>query len=178
MTEERNKKALPNIFRPLFDTGKFAATTAAVVIGILGLFNECTKRPLNSDNDFRTLHGQLKTYSFIDGARGRRNYYFYTKDYNNAFQIKANFLFDFDKDYFITHATDLPQIQFRIAKESTKNLNHRKTILIYSLDVNEQNVLSLSDTLKAENSKLGVYASIGFITFGILFYFYRRYTLR
>jgi hypothetical protein len=164
--------------RDWFDKDKYAFSTVAILSGLFFLYHHLTRDTLKSDNDLVQINGPVKDYSFADKQRGLRTtheYYVWLDNYENAFQIKADFLDYFKKNEFKAQVRKGDSILLTIPKQKTIYLNAgAENIYVLSIDHQNKNYLDKTKTMKTENSGFDLYATAFFLLIGTAYYLFKK----
>lgn len=146
------------------------------------LYNGLTREKIESENDLTEVHGKFLNYSFKDNMGYRRKgyeYYIWIDSYQNAFQIKADYLGIFKGVEFINNIRRGDNIQFTIPKFQTNKLNSDENVFVTSIRVKRRTYLSKDKTLAIEKGVLFRYADFflatGFLIVGLVVYIRKRY---
>jgi hypothetical protein len=140
-----------------------------------------TRDKINTDNDLTEIKGTYLRYSFKDNT-GFRNfthqYYIWTKEYSNAFQIKADYLRIFDRQEFTTNIRLGDSLNLTIPKRLYETLNSGNKVLVTSIEKQGKIYLNKNEVLEIENdlatSKSDYYLGTMYFVAGLFLYFKRR----
>lgn len=148
-----------------------------LLFGIIGFiyfsYTGVTREKIESENDLTEIKGTFSTYSFKDRTGSRkqgRQYYIWLENYQNAFQIKADYLGGFDKNLFVSSIKKGDDIKITFPKAHLDRLNSEENVMITSIKANRKIYLSQDDTLKKEedlaSSNMDYYLAFGFLIVG------------
>ena len=145
------------------------------------LYTGLTREKIKSEDDLTEVHGKFSDYSFKDNAGHKRQgheYYIWIDGYQNAFQIKADYLGIFKGIEFITTVRRGDDIQFTIPKFLTNKLNSDENVFVTSIKVKRTTYLSKDKTLEIEKGVASSYADFflagGFLIVGLVVYIRKR----
>jgi hypothetical protein len=145
------------------------------------LYTGLTREKIKSEDDLTEVHGKFLNYSFKDNTGRRRQgheYYIWIDSYQNAFQIKADYLGIFKGVEFITTVRRGDDIQFTIPKFQTNKLNSDENVFVTSIKVKRTTYLSKDKTLEIEKGVASSYADFflagGFLVVGLVVYIRKR----
>lgn len=126
------------------------------------MFTGVTRDKITSGNDLFEVKGTYLTHSFKDNA-GFKNfthqYYIWTKEYSNAFQVKADYLRIFKGQDFITEIRRENILVLSIPKHLEKKLDSPDNVFVTSIEsagriyLNKDEVLKIEQGLAASNSE-------------------------
>lgn len=152
-----------------------------VIAFIYFLYTGLTKEKIDSENDLTEVRGKFSNYSFKDNTGHKRQghqYYIWIDRYQNAFQIKANYLSVFKGVEFITTVRPGDDIQFTIPKFQANKLNSDENVFVTSIKVKRAIYLSKDKTLEIEKGIASSYDDFFlaglFLTVGLVVYIRKR----
>jgi hypothetical protein len=152
-----------------------------VIAFVYFLYTELTRVKIESEGDLTEVHGKFLNYSFKDNTGYKRQgheYYIWIDSYQNAFQIKADYLGIFKGAEFITTVRPKDKIQFTIPKFQTNKLNTDENVLVTSIKVNRSTYLSKDKTLEIEKRIASSYTDFVlaglFLIVGLVVYIRKR----
>ena len=145
------------------------------------VFTGLTREKITSDKDLIEIEGHYTTHSFKDN-KGFQNfthqYYIWTDNYKNAFQVKADYLRIFNRKAFLTKVNQGDKVKFTIPKKLIGSLNTEKDIIVTSIVVEGSTYLDLDETLEMERnlttSKSDYFIGTGFLIAGLFVYLRKR----
>ena len=148
-----------------------------VAISLFFLYDGLTKEKITSSKDLFEIEGNYSKHSFKDN-KGFRNfthqYYIWTDNYKNAFQIPADYLRLFNKKEFASKVKQGAKLKLTIPTRLVKSLNSEKNIIITSLVIEGSTYLNVNEILKIEKksatSNTEYYFGIASMIAGILGY--------
>ncbi len=152
-----------------------------ICVFIYFLYTGLTREKITSDKDLSEIKGTYSNHSFKDNT-GFRNfthqYYIWTNEYPNAFQIKADYLSLFDSVKFALDLKPGDSITITIPTRLKTKLNSTDNIFATSVETRNTTYLDQTKTLEkekrfAEDNFDYVIAIIALIS-GIFTYFRRR----
>jgi hypothetical protein len=153
-------------------------TIIAVAVGISFLYFKITSPRLKTATDFLHIDGKVSYYSFenVPGHRSTlHQYYIWLDNYNCTFQIKADFLPNFDHLNFENEIRKGDVLKIIVPKEHDYKLpNKNETICVLSITKNATNYLSLIETIPKENDSFDIYVGVLFIASGLIYYGLKR----
>ncbi len=145
------------------------------------LYTGLTREKIESEDDLTEVNGKFLNYSFKDNTGHKRlghEYYIWIDSYQNAFQIKADYLGIFKGIGFINNVRPGDNIEFTIPKFLTKKLNSGENVFVTSVKVKRLTYLSKDKTLEIENELATSYSDFflagGFLIVGLVVYIRKR----
>lgn len=149
------------------------------------LYNGLTKVNVTSPNDLTEIKGTYLRHSFKDNT-GFKNvthqYYIWTSNYSNAFQVKADYLRFFDAEQFATNIKLGDSIVFTIPTNLKTKLNSEENVFVTSILANSVNLLDKNKVLEFEkhlaDKNMDYVFAFGFLAAGLWVYFSRRKNYR
>lgn len=157
-------------FRPTKEK-LFWGGTCFILAGIAILVIKLTDPKVKSKQDLFFFTGFFKEYSWKKEGRGS-HLKFSLQNYNNSFQIVADFFSALKKDKFkaLTYGDS---VTIAIPIVYKKYLNSGKELSVFSISNRQIMYLDYNDTVRKYNSLLWKIASIFFILSGLTFLIYR-----
>jgi hypothetical protein len=132
-----------------------------------------TKQKVKDASALSTISGQLNSYSFRDGFRGRHHYIIRLSGHPAAFQIPADFLEAFAKDRFQSDVKRNDSVSVSISRESEKNLASDRSLFVFSVRSRSATYLDEQDSIRIYNSAFPILASILFLLAGVAMIYFR-----
>jgi hypothetical protein len=152
-----------------------------IIAFIYFFYTGLTRERINSEGDLMEVEGIFVNNSFKDNTGHRRNgheYYIWIDNYQNPFQIKADYLNVFKGVEFISTVRPGDQIQFTIPKFMESKLNSDYNVFVTSIKVKRRTYLSKERTLEIEKSIMSLYADFFlagfFLIVGLIVYIRKR----
>lgn len=121
----------------------------AVFMGV----HEFTKPKIKTFSDLSTTHGQLASYSFQDGVRGRHFYQIQLTNYPSHFQIPADFIDSFSKDRFQADIKTGDSLWLSLSKEEIGKLTADEQIFVFSVRSTTTAYLDEQNTIRIYNGR-------------------------
>jgi len=157
--------------------GLVLGTTAFIYFLYTGL----TRDKITSDNDLVEVKGKYLRHSFkdvIEYKNSSHQYYIWTEEYSNAFQVKADYLGIFNGRDFITKIKRGDEVIFTIPKRLINKLNSADNVFVTSIQINRRTYLNKNETLDIERhlatSNADYYIGTMYLVVGLFVYFRRR----
>ena len=149
------------------------------------LFTGLTKEKLSSTNDLTVIKGTYLKHSFIDNT-GVKNfthqYYIWTENYANAFQVSASYLDMFAAKDFDLNIKHRDSITLTIPTRLTAKLNSKDNIPVTSIEANGITFLDKDKVIEYEKhlveKNMEYVFAFGFLAAGLWVYFSRRKNYR
>lgn len=153
-----------------------------IVTFVYFLFTGVTRDKITSGNDLFEVKGTYLTHSFKDNA-GFKNfthqYYIWTKEYSNAFQVKADYLRIFKGQDFITEIRRENILILSIPKHLEKKLDSPDNVFVTSIESAGRIYLNKDEVLKIEQglaaSKSDYFIGTMHLAAGMFVYFRGRF---
>jgi hypothetical protein len=145
------------------------------------LYTGLTKEKITSGNNLTEIKGIYQRHSFKDNS-GFKNftnqYYIWTANYKNAFQIKANYLRLFNADEFATNIKVGDSITFTIPKTLIDKLNSEGNVFVTSIETKGTTYIDKNKVLEYEkhwaDKNTDYFFAFAFLIVGLVVYFKRR----
>jgi hypothetical protein len=160
---------------------KYFGLLMGVIAFIYFSYQGLTREKIESENDLTEVTGKLLRYSFKDNTGHKRQghqYYIWIDGYQNAFQVKADYLGVFKGMEFMTTVRPGDNIIFTIPKYQVKKLNSDDNVIVTSIRVRRTTYLRKDNVLEIENGISTSYAEFllagFFLIIGLIVYIRRR----
>ena len=145
------------------------------------LYIGLTKEKIASSNDLTEIKGIYLRHSFKDNT-GFQNYthqyYIWTTNYTNVFQIKADYLKIFNAREFATKIKVGDDVTFTLPTKLCEKLNSDNNIFITSIEANGTTYLDKNKVLDLEKKSaydnFDFFIAFVFLIAGLFAYFKRR----
>jgi hypothetical protein len=146
------------------------------------IYTGLTRDKIKSDDDLVKISGTYLTHSFKDNT-GFKNfthqYYFWTVEYSNPFQISAGYLRLFNKKDFITNIGHGDVLVLSIPKRLEEKLNSEDNVFVTSIESNGKTYLNKNEVLEIERdlstSNSDYYFGTLYLACGLFVYFRKRF---
>jgi len=145
------------------------------------LFTGLTREKLASNKDLIEIKGTYLRHSFKDKTSYKNlshEYYFWIKNYENTFQIKADYLRVFNKQDFLTNVKNGDYLILTIPKRLKEKLNSEDIIFVTSIEINRLAYLDKNKVLEIEKtlaeSHDDYFLAIIYLIVGLFIYFRNR----
>jgi len=161
----------------LFGDRKLFGAIFCVIIGFVFLGFFLTKDKVDSKSDLVEINGTLQNFSFTEhnGYKSHTySYFIYLREYNSKFQIIADFIDYFNKDYFERALKPGDRIRIAISHRDYNEINIQEKINLFGISDNRNTYLDYNDTIQQYNSKLLIYGGLIFILVGLIIFYYNR----
>lgn len=140
-----------------------------------------TREKLTSEKDLVEIEGNYLKHSFKDN-KGFKNftheYYIWTDNYKNAFQVTADYLILFNRKDFLAKVNQGNNVKFTIPKNLIGKLNLEENVFVTSIVVEGSTYLDSQEVLERERklatSNADYYIGTGCLMAGLFVYFRRR----
>ena len=140
---------------------------------------------LTSSNDLTEIKGTYIKHSFKDNT-GFKNfthqYYIWTANYSNAFQVKADYFRFFNGEQFATNIKLGDSIVFTIPTYLKTKLNSEENVFVTSILANSVTHLDKTKVLDFEkhlaDTNLDYFFAFGFLAAGLWVYLSKRKNYR
>lgn len=166
-----------------FNEGNFGLLFGVTAF-IYFLFSGLTKDRIASTNDLVEIKATYLRHSFKDNIEFKNTtheYYIWTKDYSNAFQIKADYLSIFDARGFLTRVRPGDKVIFTIPRILSGKLNSDENIFVTSIEARGRTYLDKTKALETERdlltSNAEYFIGTGYLIVGLIVFFRRRFRL-
>jgi hypothetical protein len=152
-----------------------------VIIFLIGFGTLLTIQSIDEENNPVTLNKiesillTLKSFEFIEQQNGLKDYCIYSKEFNNCFQIKADFVPLFEVQKWKQKTLFDSAFIVYIEVKSIGQLNKSNSIFIYGLsDTSKTCYLDLNETIEQNKSsnKFIFYFGITLLSIGIILLLY------
>jgi hypothetical protein len=161
---------------------KYLGLLFGVTAFIYFTYSGLTRDKIESKDDLTELKGKFVRYSFTDGTGFKGNgqeYYFWLDNYQNAFQIPADYLRVFRGREFVSAIKSGDDIALTIPKSKANKLNSPdENVFVTSIRVKWSTYLNKEEVLKIEKELATSYAEyiIGtlYLIAGVVIYFRNR----
>ncbi|GAA4425328.1 hypothetical protein GCM10023188_06160 [Pontibacter saemangeumensis] len=145
------------------------------------LYIGLTKESITSPKDLVEIEGTYEKHSFKDNT-GFKNftheYYIWTDNHRNTFQVKADYLHIFNRKDFLSNVNQGDKIKFTIPSKSVKSLDSEKNIHVTSVEVEGKTYLDKNRVLEIEkkiaSSNEDYFIGAGFLIIGLFGYLRKR----
>lgn len=127
-----------------------------------------TKEEIKSKDDLMKIEGRMLNYDFKEIVKYKRTlhqYYLTLDTYSNLFQIPADYLNAFEKQYFLSTVRKGDIITLSIAKGQVKLLNTDQMVRITSITSQGRHYLRQDDVIEIEQSNTLLYGAL--LVFGV-----------
>ncbi|ALJ00697.1 hypothetical protein [Rufibacter tibetensis] len=157
----------------------------ALLVGISAftyfLYIGLNRESITSPKDLVEIEGAYEKHSFKDNT-GFKNftheYYIWTDNHRNTFQIKADYLNIFNRKNFLSNINLGDKIKFTIPSKSVESLDSKKNIQVTSIEVEGNTYLDKNKVLEIErdiaSSKDDYFIGAGFLIAGLFGYLRKR----
>ena len=147
----------------------------SVLVGLFLFYHYFTKDKISSNDELLKIDGNISEYSFTHGSRGTREYYIWLDKYNCTFQIPADYLGLFNEARFKRNVMRNDKLDLYISKSRIIELTKDQKVIVYQINDDNYTYLSKIDTVYKEKKPIDIYAGIGFLLAGIIYFFIRKY---
>ena len=123
------------------------------------------------------INAKLNNFSFIEQRDFRRHtytYYLYLDSYKNKFQIIADFVDYFKKDYFERTIKIGDSIRIYVSRQDLSKINSQQKIKLFGIYKQNETYLDCDNTIYQYNGKFTLYGGLIFLIAGIIIIYYNR----
>ncbi len=153
---------------------KLFVSIILVIIGLIFLGHYLLKDKVNSKSDLFDITTKLRDFSF-DEYNGNRNhtysYYLYLDGYRNNFQIIADFVDYFNKDYFERTIKVGDSIRIFISRNDFANIQNNDKIKVFGIYSKNSVYLHCDNSIDQYNSRLTLYGGLIFVVVGLILFY-------
>jgi len=159
----------------LFKDRKLLASILFIFFGLLFSCFYLLKDEVRTKSDLVEINVNLSNFSFIEHNGAKKSifeYYLYFSGYNNKFQIIADFLEYFDKDFFERNIKIGDDIRIYIPLNDFNNIKNQDKVKLFGIHGKSMIFLDCQSTIDKYNSELPIGFGLIFIILGgLIFYF-------
>lgn len=141
-----------------------------IIAGLIFVVFYISKDKVNSLTDLIDVQGVVNNYSFEEyhGSRSHTySYYIYLNEYQNNFQICAEFVDRFSRSSFEGNVKIGDTLKIKIAKTDSKELGHQSKIIIFGIENANGVYMNADQTIKDYNSITLLIFGLGFMITGL-----------
>lgn len=158
----------------IFKDRKLFVSIILVIVGLIFLGHYLLKDKVNSKSDLVDITTKLRDFSF-DEYKGYRNhtysYYLYLDGYRNNFQIIADFVDYFNKDYFERTIKVGDSIRIFISRNDFVNIQNYEKIKVFGIYSKNSVYLDCDNSIYQYNSGLTLYGGLLFVAVGLILFY-------
>ncbi len=133
-----------------------------------------TKEEIKSKDDLMKIEGRILNYDFNEIVKYKspllHQYYLTLDTYSNVFQIPADYLNSFEKQYFISTVHKGDNITLYIPKTQVKLLNTEENVRIIALASQGRHYLRQEDVMELGQSNSLLYGALFMFGVGVIIF--------
>ena len=162
-------------FRTVLKDRKLSGGLLLILSGLFFIIIFLLKDKVKTQSDLVEFDAVIKDFSFSE-YKGLRNhtykYFLYLKGYRNQFQIIADFMDYFRKDYFEQTLSSGDKIRIEISRQDFNKIHVKQKIKLFGISDDKAIYMNSIGTIHQYNNTFPFYAGLLSILVGfILFYF-------
>ena len=146
-----------------------------MLVGVFCIGFFIFKDKVKTKSDLIEVEAQLSNFSFHE-YKGLKNhtykYFLYFNDYNNRFQIIADFIDYFDREYFERKVRIGDTLRIYISQNSFDNIRNKEKVKIFGLYGKKETFLDCENAIDRYNSDFPLWAGLSFLIVGVLIFVY------
>jgi len=158
----------------IFNDRKLFVSIILVIVGLIFLGHYLLKDKVNSKSDLVDITTKLRDFSF-DEYKGYRNhtysYYLYLDRYRNNFQIIADYVDYFNKDYFERTLKIGDSLRIFISRNDFANIQDNEKIKVFGIYSKNFVYLDCDNSICQYNSGLTLYGGLIFVAVGLILFY-------
>jgi len=158
----------------IFNDRKLFASTILVIVGLIFIGHNLLKDNVSTKSDLVDITTKLHDFSF-DEYKGYRNhtysYYLYLDGYRNNFQIIADYVGYFNKDYFERTIKVGDSVRISVSRNDFANIQNKENIKVFGIYSKNAVYLDCDNSVYQYNSGLTFYGGLIFVAIGLMLFY-------
>jgi hypothetical protein len=164
----------------IFKDRKLFVSTILILVGLFFCGFYLFRDKVRTKSDLIEINAKLRHFSFQ--RYGIRNdhysYYLYFAEYGNRFQIIADFISFFNKDYFEKTVKNGDSLRIYISSYNFNNIRNQTKVKLFGIYGRETTYLDCQDSIDEYKSYGPLIGGLIFIIAGGLIFYYNRNKLK
>lgn len=158
----------------IFKDRKLFVSTILFIVGLFFLGHYLLKDKVNSKSDLVDISTKLRDFSFEE-YKGYRNhtysYYLHLNGYRNDFQIIADYVDNFNKDYFERSVKIGDSIRICVSRNDFAAIQNKEKIKVFGIYSKNAIYLDCDNSIYQYNSGLTLNGGLIFFAVGLILFY-------
>ena len=167
----------PKQIKIFLNNKKLLLATFSMIVGLIFLGHFLLKEKIDSKSDLVDVKATLRDFSFGEYhgyGRHIQSYYLFLDRYNNKFQIAADFVDYFDKEFFMRTVKIGDTLRICVSSNDFSKREDTEKVEIFGIYKKNLTYLACENAIIEYNSKLTLYSGLILIFVGLILFFINR----